>query len=72
MSEAARWIPVEERLPEDMQEVYVYGSFGNSSHPLYEVALYTVDDGWLGASEADEYWNITHWRVVPQPPEATS
>lgn len=63
------WISVEDRLPEDMQEVLCYkGKFWGN---LQDVYTYLGDGKWQ-----DDYGNIadtkdeaiTHWTPLPAPP----
>ena len=51
---AARWIPVEERLPEEGQVVLLY--YGGDTDPI-AVGKY------LGLG------GVTHWMPLPEPPE---
>lgn len=60
-----RWIPVEERLPEDTTQVLVYsGIFA----PFAEVAFY--DGLWYSAWDGEtEIAAVTHWMQLPPPPK---
>lgn len=51
---AARWIPVEERLPEEGEVVLLY--YGGDTDPI-AVGKY------LGLG------GVTHWMPLPEPPE---
>lgn len=56
-----RWIPVEERLPEDDVEVLTRRATGMSVESR-------CGFGWV----YDEYngrWEVTHWMPLPQPPK---
>jgi hypothetical protein len=64
---ARRWIPVEERLPEDRQHVIACfpSPFEFMTHAVYE-----KDPGWFsipnyGAAQA------SHWMPFPKPPTAS-
>ena len=61
-----RWISVEERLPEDYEDVVIIMRNGASS--WYRVA-YREYGGWSfggGRRVTDE---VTHWMPLPEPPE---
>lgn len=61
-----RWISVEERLPEDYEDVVIIMRNGASS--WYRVA-YREYGGWSfggGRRVPDE---VTHWMPIPQPPK---
>ena len=62
LREAARWIPVSERLPEEGVAVIVKYESG------YAIAFYK-DGVWRRYSN---WWidGITHWRPLPEQPEA--
>ena len=78
LEEAARWIPVSERLPEktttDMGEEYLV-MVGGSYNFVCPMNYDCEDKEWFtgGWSVTKTKWNrvITHWRELPQPPEAT-
>jgi len=63
--EAARWIPVGERLPEDGQPVLGYTPDGVFMMTLTEDAWFDV----AGFSWFDEGEFPTHWRPLPAPPQ---
>lgn len=63
-----RWIPVEERLPEDGVTVLVCGSRGG---------IYTAycnrkhkNPGWHKLNSKCHHCEPTHWMPLPEPPEA--
>ena len=58
---AARWIPVEERLPE-VRGRYIFGGPSTVSDAFLSTIEY-YEPGW-GASPL-----FTHWRPLPVPPE---
>lgn len=64
------WISVEERLPDVLQEVFVYR--GNHIGNLMNVYTYVGGDMWqdeygFGCRQVDE--GITHWMPLPEPPK---
>lgn len=63
---ARRWIPVEERLPEEGIEVLVSVD-ENSDDCGYHVCLYR--GGEYVRSESGYIFGVTHWMPLPEPPE---
>ena len=66
VDEMPHWISVEERLPEDYEDVVIIMRNGASS--WYRVA-YREYGGWSfggGRRVPDE---VTHWMPIPQPPK---
>lgn len=63
---AARWIPVEERMPEPTETVLVWP---NLDTPL---AAYVDIHGtwWSAVGDEDEsaLFGVTHWQALPEPP----
>lgn len=61
-----RWIPVEERLPEDGKNVLIFVSTMSS---WWHVEVdWRTGNSWHNNAETD--WNkITHWMPLPEPPE---
>lgn len=63
----SRWIPVEERLPEHGKNVLV--------HVANRVGMWHTEIDWQKdngewANNADcEWYTITHWMPLPEPPE---
>ena len=70
LSAAQEWVPVEKEMPLEGVEVLVW----NPTGPEQTVA-YWQDDQWnSGDCRADAYGRfdpegITHWMVLPRPPE---
>ena len=63
-----RWIPVEERLPDNDQPVLVWNSGGYCQQPWAWWQICDYEDGkWREQDERDEYPGVTHW--MPLPPE---
>lgn len=70
-----RWISVEERLPEDDENVLVY-CIGNNESSVIAMTSYTHRmhgyniEGWRSPYQYFFYeYNITHWTRLPEPPE---
>lgn len=64
---APGWISVEERLPEDFENVLVANKRGKH---------FDIDKGWWNGSYFDRcakggYHNVTHWMPLPSAPEVT-
>jgi hypothetical protein len=64
--EADRWIPVSKRLPETNENVLVISKKGSQW-----VAAIDKELGWMDNIEGYIDNDITHWRNLPEPPEAT-
>ena len=54
------WIPVEERLPNDGQVVFIYTKHGSVSSVTYK-------DGAFNLNEVLEAINVTHWMPIVPP-----
>lgn len=57
--DAVKWISVEERLPEDKNEVMVFTTKKVSKARFY-------DGRWHGSGGC--WMNVTHWMPLPEPP----
>jgi hypothetical protein len=63
-----RWIPVEERLPEDGGRFLVV--VNSDGDPYADAANWWHGDWWTGESPAQKHaCPITHWMPLPEPPE---
>ena len=66
---AERWIPVEERLPDDHTVVvgidFRYGTLWDAITCHYN----DEHEAWYGEWSGLVIDDITHWRPIPQPPE---
>lgn len=61
LREAQRWIPVEERLPEEWQDVIFYhGTYGVKAANFRDNRFW-IKDGW--------YMCVTRWMPLPAAPE---
>lgn len=84
LRELARWIPVEERMPEDLVTVWL----ANPKHGIAFIGCaHSEDEGWCWAKSngctyikdgaivaecEDDDYEITHWMPLPAPPDAAS
>jgi hypothetical protein len=69
---AAQWIPVEVRLPEDCVRVLICTDQGHvceASHHKRATQWQTPDGMFY---HTDTYQHVTHWRPLPEPPEASA
>ena len=62
---AQRWIPVTERLPDNLEAVLVYGESDNPTRKGFDVTWRadTLSMSWF-------IKNITHWQPLPPAPAA--
>jgi len=71
LKEAARWIDIEDTLPELGQEVLAYGEYG------IDIYLFDVEHGIYGLPghfiKGDCCYcdDLAYWMPLPQPPEVT-
>ncbi len=63
-----RWIPVEERLPEEFATVLVVISTPSGSHVSF-MSRHAQDGFWQHADGDIDEINVTHWMPLPEPPE---
>lgn len=74
----ARWIPVEERLPEHNKSVLVYceNTTIQGGNTVHIGSCDTACGAWFlrtqpGVSSfPNREWRVTHWMPLPEPPEA--
>ena len=59
-AQVPRWISVEERLPEDMVDILLYGEG--------RYGMGVRSNGWWCCEDMDGT-HITHWMPLPEPPE---
>ena len=66
---AGRWIPVEERLPDEEQHVLAYWpATASDDEPWISVAWVFEGDKWQDLEM--ELKSPSHWMPLPEPPEA--
>ena len=59
-----KWIPVSERLPEELKNVLAYtdvGSFAETAH--------WTGHRWEKTWDFEVLYGVTHWMPLPEPPE---
>ncbi len=65
--EDGKWISVEERLPEDNQEVITYSSSGEIEVLIYD--NHDIKDTFVKYGALVRVYNVTHWMTIPKPPK---
>ena len=70
LRDAARWIPVEERLPEREKggRFSIDVSVVTVGRRVTKAYCNIENRRWIDP-ETEEYIDITHWRPLPEPPE---
>lgn len=63
--ESSKWIPVSERMPEDIYDVLIYVQFGNT--PGRAIVTTYLERGGFTYGVNDPY-KITHWMPLPEAP----
>lgn len=58
-----KWIPVEERLPEEHKRVLCYMVYGQGLLTIVQ------DNEWLGDEWEIDSDCVTHWMPLPEPPK---
>ena len=67
-NEQPKWIPVTERLPEELQEVLTYSDFrGTNGFEDCEYQIAYLYNGKFNILNRPEC--VTHWMPLPQPPK---
>jgi len=63
LSEANKWIPVSERLPDDNEDVLAFDSYESvCAEGYFSDGKQWFVIGWIN-------YNITHWMPLPKPPQ---
>ena len=66
--ERTRWVPVDERLPEDpVQKVLIFVPHPHGN--IVDVGRYLGADGWVLEGWYLTQSSVTHWMPLPEPPE---
>lgn len=60
-----RWIPVEERLPEEKELVLVH--YTDDWMPV----AFLLNGNWFNSGGERSWLSVTHWMPLPEPPEVT-
>jgi len=72
---AHRWISVKDRLPEEGEEVLIFGQYLNDIPKILGVrSRYKGDQDWKYTWEGPDEWvyrenDVTHWMPLPEPPK---
>ena len=66
VTEIPKWIPVEERLPEEDERVLVVAHRINDNSPVVSIDSVEADDGELRFSL---YRGVDYWMPLPDPPK---
>jgi len=64
LKEKQRWIPVSEKLPEKANRVFVY-----MKNNYIIIATYFINSHVWKNDHGSNISNVTHWMVLPVPPE---
>ncbi len=65
--EVSGWIRVEDRMPEDRDDVIAYGKYYETDRP--EVASAWFKGGlFIRNEDGDHLIDVTHWQPMPEPP----
>ena len=59
-----QWIAVEDRLPENSNEVLAFCGFESQAWEFWLCAY--IDGGWFSGTDSI---NVTHWCPLPEPPK---
>ena len=66
LEQAQRWIPVGERLPEHHKEYLVCTGENGDYHSETGITEFDPENGFF----SDNYYSdITHWMLLPEPPQ---
>lgn len=72
-----QWISVKERLPDEGEEVLIFGQYLNDIPKVLGVrSRYKGDQDWKYTWEGPDEWvyrenDVTHWMPLPEPPMET-
>lgn len=58
-----QWISVEDRLPDELQNVLSFDGFNGVGHTIYRAKAFKK------ANVVWEQTNVTHWMPLPEPPK---
>lgn len=64
-----KWIPVTERLPEEGEEVMVFGYWHEKFQPLMCYLSPHRKGEWFTTVAGQQVYEVTHWMPLPQPPK---
>lgn len=64
-----RWIPVTERLPEEGEDVLVFGYWHEKFQPLMCYLSPHRKGEWFTTVAGQQVYTVTHWMPLPEPPK---
>ena len=64
-----RWIPVTERLPEEGEEVLVFGYWHEKFQPLMCYLSPHRKGEWFTTVAGQQVYSVTNWMPLPEPPK---
>lgn len=63
------WISVEDKLPEYGNAVLVYTSSGICIAHICGKTITGDKPTWIETNGDYDFWNVTHWMPLPEPPD---
>ena len=69
LTNCQQWIPVTERLPDDGEEVIVFGYWHEKFQPLMCYLSPHRKGEWFTTVAGQRIYDVTHWMPLPDPPK---
>lgn len=66
---AQQWIPVTERLPDEGEDVFVFGYWHEKWQPLKCHYSPHFKGQWFTSVSGQQVYAVTHWMPLPEPPQ---